>query len=365
MDQWWEPFRDRGEYLLSGMTDDTCGKGALLRYSLENRVDTELNGHGFLLTGARGCGRHNSAAIAASFLQNQCDYDVLFLSQSELCCNGSAAAIEKLNALFSYHKENNRALCLVIDIDGSDSERSALLNHLTQKLVTSRLAGMKGHEDAAEEPSVFLILIAEQERDIPSLMRSMLFLCHFPYPDREMRLMFIASRGADVADDYIGSQELADVTQGLDYARLTDLFEYMRAMIIAYERESKESMLPGALRAFLKSQEPKPDEIILRRCRLIDKAEKLMDQLPTLFAEREKVSQPVTVPIQPTGMAQATISGTETNVADYRLQLQNMPVRDLLVTILGEERADHFRSDLDARFNTATASQQREQYELN
>lgn len=365
MDHWWEPFRDRGEYLLSVITDDTCGKGALLRYSLENRVDSELNSHGFLLTGARGCGKHNSAAIAASFLQDQRGYDVLFLSQSELCRNGSAEAKEKLDALFAYHEENSRALCLVIDIDGGDSERSALLNYLTQKLVTCRLAGMKGQDDTANEPSVFLILIAEQERDIPSLMRSMLFLCHFPYPDREMRLKLIASRGADVSDDYISSQELADMTQGLDYARLIDLFEYMRALIIAYERESKESLLPGELRAFLKSQEPKPDEVNVRRGRLIDKAEKLMDQLPALFAERAKASQSDTVPIRPTGIPQAAISGTETNVSDFRLRLQNMPVRDLLVTILGEERADHFRSDLDARFSIAAASQQREQYELN
>lgn len=277
----------RLQYLYMSTLDDTFGWGKMLESYLNYPSFSIRKKHGLLLTGAYGCGKHTAAYHAVRFLtdenrwakqQEEDAFAAVFLSGEDFSFPDAqrSQVYEYLNALLDAYE--GKKLCLVLENPESCTQCDELLKQL------GRFACMYTvQEDFAP---LFIIVITEEERIVPPILRERLNLCRMNFPNRDRRLKFLENNAGDMTvlgsaaalpGSAISYEQIADETEGMTYAQLRDLLE-SASMYIDSEVSLKYEGLPGVVR----EQLPMEDHDTAKQ-RLFMKIEDLIDTLPELL----------------------------------------------------------------------------------
>lgn len=316
-------------------TDDSFGWGALLGKLWNEPAETRPTG--LLLTGPEGCGRHAAAAHMVRILYGE-NFESVWLTGDDLLEEGNiSVAQERLDALLDEFWEKEKGLCLVLEQLEGRTGRKELLNSLGKSLWDYWLA----RKTKRENSRLFLILI-DNGRGIPSLLREQLQRCRMTLPDQQRRRSFLGNNAADLKN-YVDLDDCSVYTEGFTYAQMEDLVRDLRMQVdatsMAFSREE--------LKQMVEEQEEEPPashrRAVLedRLTRMLDKLPEMLDQLPALlqavassgrgWANQPDVSQ-IDLPSQNLeDMSQEALSSIT------RESLEEKDVSVLVAEIFGEE----------------------------
>ena len=248
------------EYLLTQAPDDSFGWGRILQNMWFPTGSEQPSGTGLLLVGPAGCGKHTAVHHMLRLLPQsprveidgkaEAPYAAVFLDEDSLVDPEEDFSVcrARLNLLLDHYYDLGRGLFLVLEHCSRLPFKRKLFRFLEEQLVTyflsrgesSLSSGPKDRLRPFAEPSespyppLLLVLLEEEEPDLPALLRSRLQLCRMSRPDLYRRKEFLLNHDlqnvhADLDELYPG-KNLADLTEGLSYAQLEDLLADLRAM---------------------------------------------------------------------------------------------------------------------------------------
>lgn len=332
MESWWETLyaksTDIRDYLFAQVQDDTCGWGQALEriWSLEKARWPE----GLLLTGPAGCGRHNTAVHTARFLMENRKFDTVFATGRDFW-DGAAdwnQVCARVDAMLTHYDEvgenGMHSLCLVLEQVGSSQEELAFLDYLARTLYVYRL-NREAWDQKEAFPDFFLILIEEQGKTLPPLLRQCLRQCRMAPPSLSQRKEYLEHHGADVTGaEYIPLEKFAQLTDGFSYAQLRDTVENVCLLIMRLE--DTDADLPEEIASLIQAQNPCP-EFVTRRRELMRRAEEFLEKLPEALAK---------IPVSTVGQgnpqpapAESNAPNENTDLGKERERFETEPVKEL------------------------------------
>lgn len=224
---------ERLYYLFSEERDDSFGWGNMLKAQLDCPAEILRTKSGLLIVGENGCGKHTAAYNAVEYLcsgyaksedPEDAQYECVFLSSLDLeaVIKDFRNVYEYLNALLDYFE--GKKLCLVVE-DINDNEIGKEFYRRLGQFVCM----YKAREELAH---LYVIIIAEDEKNVPSVLRERLTLCRLLTPNPTARLNFLRAQyaflstvkkylGEDSTDELCG--EIAELTEGTSYSQLKDI----------------------------------------------------------------------------------------------------------------------------------------------
>lgn len=347
--EWWETAQPEARGIWTELleeAEDITGIGAVL--SQMWKLPERKRPGGIYLIGQAGSGKHSSAASFTRFLEEEYQFETLYLTGEVLWEQetSSASAIDKLNHILNaYYDDNKKALCLVLEHWESYPEQAVFLDFLQKTLKEYRDGAMLPEEE--KYPPLFLILISEQEQKLPFLLRKQLRVQKCSLPDTLHRRQFF--RKSEVDPAYLTPERLAELTDGCTYPQLSDLVCQLELLVIHLEEDGLDEAvdLTEFVESFVRGSVPEPDESVYRK-RFFQKAEETMEQLPKLLeqiANRESIYMPAandTVRNEAASSDAVLEKAISTQVSEK--ELQDMRVKDLIsITFSEEMQAELFR----------------------
>lgn len=313
----------RWEYLQSKRLDDTFGWGAIFAASVADNPD--VNGSGLLLTGPEGCGKHTAALHMMKQLKLQ-GYGMLFLEGTELASLGAGQAMQRFDALLDRFYKEGKSLCVCLEGLENCSCRRELLTYWGRALLNYLLY-------PEQFRPLFLILIDSQEQDIPALLRDRLRLCRMSLPDSDRRAAFLERRARNIRND-VSLQVFAQATKGASYSQLLDMIDNVQDLL-----DSREGGLEDeTLQRFLAQQMPAPSQEAASRT-IAQSVQQLLEQLPRLL--QGQVRSGMLAELPPLQGHQPGVNATPLDPANFvasrRLEVENMPPKQLAIELFGEE----------------------------
>ena len=355
------------EYLLSQIPDDSFGWGRVLQNMWFPTGSEQPSGTGLLLVGPAGCGKHTALHHMLRLLplsprveiegRYEAPYDAVFLNEDSLADPEEDFAVcqARLNLLLDHYYDRGQGLFLVLEHAARLPFSRKLFRFLEEQLAAyflnrgerSLAPGPKDWPDLSAEPAespyppLFLVLLEEEEPELPALLRSRLQLCRMSRPDLLRRTEFLLNHDVQNVhldlDELHPGQNLADLTEGLSYAQLQGLLADLRALTadLAYPVSLEEedslrlSQLPESLQVSRSAaQASSPEETL----------EKLLVLLTqSVAAPREQNSDVAAA--STTASLQSDPDPAAFDTDAYKQRLENMSMREL-------ER-EYFRQELE------------------
>ncbi len=234
------------DLILNRRLNDASGLGTALTQMI--RMGPDERYPGVLLTGPEGAGKHNAAYHVIQALDEE-DFAPVFLTGEDLNeVSGEAFVLtDRLNALLARFYDRKQNLCLVLE----EPELCTLSRKLYFFLGRTLWRYLSA---SAEEPALYLILIAEKQPPLPDLLREPLLLCPCSLPDREQREAFLSEKGKTI-HNYVSLKRLAELSEGCSYAALLQLVDILGFRIDATDQVPEEEELRRCVRQLLPERE--------------------------------------------------------------------------------------------------------------
>lgn len=316
--------RFQWEYWKAQRLPDLDDWGSLFAAFLQDR--TSVSGSGILLTGADNHSKQFAAVQMLGHLIAE-SYEGVFLDGMELGTSGAIQAKQKLNCLLDHFYDAGMGLCLILEGMESCPCRRELLRFLGQKLCEYRM-----YQD--QLTPLFLILLDDQEQDIPGLLRNCLRLCRVQLPNRERRAAYLAQHAKSLRH-YLSLEVFAQSTEGASYKQLQDLVVLTEGYV---DSRDGQGMSDEELRTLLAGQMPLPaqEDAMQSICQSV---QQLIEQLPQLIKNAGGgtgggLPGPNSPPV-----SQPPISDGIPTKAD----IENMPPLALAVELFGEQAVEEMR----------------------
>lgn len=218
---------------------------------------------GVLLTGPSGAGKHNAAWHVLQALNGE-DYAPVFLSGESLSefRGDYPAAAARLNALMDQFYDRGQGLCLVLE----DPERCGFGRQLFSFLGVS-LQAYQSYPPG--DPGMFLILIADKQPAMPSLLRDQLLFCPCALPDLARREAYLTERGKSIRN-YVSLKRLAELTEHCSYTALGQIADLLGFEIDATDRVPDEEAILRCVRQFVPAAEPEKPDLVAEALRRLE-----------------------------------------------------------------------------------------------
>ena len=259
------------QYLRQIQLDDTFRWGKMIKSYLQVPSDSLRRKKGLLITGPSGCGKHTAAYHATVFLNDkwkdsfstvEYPFECAFVSGKDFSFPHEQKDLVNtyLNGLL--HSYAGQNLCLVLEYPERSTHCEELLERLGQisckyycaSSVSEEVVGYVGYDgydgydyydddetsesgfsnDSVEQLApLFLIVITEDEKIIPSVLRERLNLCKMTLPNYDRRFAYFLNNG-NFEENLMGynseqvkalCQKLAKETEGHTYQQLRDSVE--------------------------------------------------------------------------------------------------------------------------------------------
>lgn len=321
------------DIVLKQRLNDVTGLGGALSQMIRRGRSERYPG--VLLTGPAGSGKHNAAWHIIQTL-NEENAAPVFLTGEDLneFAGDFSELTAHLNALLDHFFDRPQTLCLVLEEPDACSFSRKLYSFLGRTLHY-----YQGYP--AEDPTLFLILIAEQQPSLPSLLQDQLLLCPCTLPDRERRQAFLNEKGKLIRN-YVPLKHLAELTEGCSYAALGQIVDMLGFRIDATEQAPSEEDLRRCVRQLAPREEQQQQNGNSPVAEALGRLESVFSELIGKLSELDLSKLNVNG-----GPAQKTQSFTAGNVqtnAEPGMELSKadaeaMPVRQLSAELFGEERA--------------------------
>ena len=348
------------EYLSTRSPDDSFGWGRILRNMWFPSGSEQPSGAGLLLVGPAGCGKHTALHHMLRLLpqtprvsidgRDEAPYAAVFLDEDSLAGPDEdfAACQARLNLLLDQYYDRGQGLFLVLEHASRLPFSRRLFRFLEEQLAAYFLnrgesaltPGPKDQAGALPEPAespyppLFLVLLEEEEPELPALLRGRLQLCRMSRPDLYRRKEYLLNHDVqNVRLDLDGlhpGQTLADLTEGLSYAQLEDLLVSLRALTADLQHpvspEEEDSLRLSQL----------PESLRLPEAQPVSASEGALDQLLALLAQSVSSTQ-ASLLEQSSGGAEASPAASRQEDAEapsddpteYQQRLENMSMREL------------------------------------
>ena len=314
--------QDLTNYITDNEPDDSFGWGGRLRQLIA--LDVGQRRSGVMICGPDGCGKHTAAYHVVRELVS-IKYTAFFVRGSQLGegCASSGEVIARLDELLDHYYDEKSALCLVIDEPSECPFCAEVFNHLG---MTSYIYDL--NKDSV--PGFFPVLISKENLYPGAILKYRLICCRMTYPSSDDRVAFLNKRGKEISK-VLSLQKLAGMTDGFSYAGLIDLVDIFTMIAdvsggvisdrLVNETVENQRMRDPSAKAPSASSE-KGDEI-LNALRGIEQA----------ISKKGGVSMIHDNP-------QPEIEQTP-DLNEAIKKIQTMPVRDLAISLLGEERYEN------------------------
>ena len=316
----------RQNLILNLRLNDAAGLGGaldrMIRRGKSNRPA------GLLLTGPAGAGKHNAAWHVLQAMEAE-NCAPIFLSGEALTeFRGDFPSLAAgLNSLLDRFYDRGQDLCLLLERTEESGLAGQLYNFLGRTL--------RDYQSyPAGDPSLFLILIAEEQPPLPSLLRELLLLCPCAMPDLQRRTAYLNERGRTI-QKYVSLERLAELSEGCSYAALGQITDMLGFEIDATEQVPDEEALLRCIRlAAPETQAPKVDPVAEALLRLETVFSGLKDALNGLDLRRAETSASITKQEEPIHEISAVAKS-----AMERREFEEMSVSQLSTELFGEDRA--------------------------
>lgn len=316
--------------------DDSFGWGEIFQRHAQS---AGITASGLLLTGPAGCGKHTAAVHMIKHLSYN-GYSPVFLDGEALADWDLPRFKEAFDGLLDHYYDLTQNLCVCLENAKQCPFRQGMLSYLGQTLNTYFL----GRD--TYEYTVFLILIDEEESDIPSILRNRLRLCRMNLPGEGNRLVFFKNR-CDAIKPYIEPDVFVRETAGLTYAQLRDLVDNLLTLTEHQRRNGVQPPLSEELFiGFTVSQlpDPEPREAAWQLTRTM---QQYVDVLPKAMLDAASAIKinvgAVAAPVQQQTAAvqQQQTPVAPVNKADYintrQREVENMAVNALATEVFGQD----------------------------
>lgn len=297
---------------------------------------------GVLLTGPSGAGKHNVAWHILQALDEE-NFAPIFLSGEGLAEFGGdyPALAARLNALFDQFYDRGQSLCLVLE----DPEASGLGRQLYAFLGMT----LRAYQSyPAEDPALFLILIAAEQPPLPSMLRDELLFCPCALPNLARREAYLNERGKSIRY-YVSLKRLAELSEGCSYAALGQLVDMLGFEIDSTDRAPDEETVLSCIsyvRPAQKSDTPAPAAEVRApaQAERENAVAEALHRLESVFADlAEKLTNLKlnTTVVQQTQQSVTDVLQKQEAAAPMepdRKAIEDMKVRDLSTELFGQER---------------------------
>lgn len=284
---------------------------------------SKFRGCGILLTGND---RYGSQAAAIKMLEHlgSVGCEGVFLDGMELSEYGAAQAKDRLNGLLDFFYDENKSLCLILEGMEECLCRWELLKFLGEQLWESLLY-------KEQRIPLFLILIDNREREIPSLLRNRLRLCRTNIPSQAQRAVYL-EKHAKYLGNYLSLEQFAQLTEGADYAQLRDMIALADRLI---QSRHDRALTEEELTEFLAEQMPplSPEKTTQQLYRTV---KELADQLPQILSGIAATPNVSTVVANQGSPVAAEIQNEAAYLADKRKETEEMAPNLLCAEVFGE-----------------------------
>lgn len=304
--------------------NDAAGVGGMLGQLI--RRGRGYRPDGILLTGPTGSGKHNVAWHILQALDEE-DCAPVFLTGEALAeFRGDYPALaERLNALLERFYDNKQNLCLVLDepeLGGLGAQLYSFLG-MTVRAYQS---------DSAGAPYLYLILIAEKQPPLGSLLRDMLLLCPCVLPDLEARTAFLTEHGKAIRN-IVSLKQIAELTKGCSFADLRQIVDMVdfRSQITGAAPD-EEALRYMIRQVSFEDSKPQEDPVAEALHRLEGVFTELKDALAKL--DFSAIGESKSVKVEEV-VVKPQIN-TEGVVPDQK-SVEEMPVRRLSAELFGED----------------------------
>ncbi len=354
------------EYLLTQVPDDSFGWGTVLRNMWFPTGSEQPSGTGLLLVGPAGCGKHTALHHMLRLLpqfprveiegRDEAPYDAVFLDEDSLAGPEEDFSVcqARLNLLLDRYYDRGQGLFLVLEHAASLPFSRKLFRFLEEQLAAYFLnrgerslapgpkdwPGLSAEPAESPYPPLFLVLLEEEEPELPALLRSRLQLCRMSRPDLFRRREFLLNHDVQNVhldlDELHPGQNLADLTEGLSYAQLQDLLTDLRALTADLQYpvslEEEDSLRLSQL----------PESLQLRPAAQASSSEETLEKLLVLLtqsvaAPREHNADSTAA--SPSASLQDEVDPASFDPGAYQQKLEKMSMREL-------ER-EYFQMELD------------------
>lgn len=221
-DQILESYEGEGHGLRA--LPDTFRWAKLLANLLE---DDEINSflgmeaiQGVLLTGPYGSGKNTMATA----ILEEVPYNYLYLNGQNIDDESESIVIEKLDQIFSYMESSEDKLCVWLEHMGMSRHVKKIYDYVAVKF-----------EEIVEEEKAFFIVVENDEKLVPAILRRNLFHCPLQLPDHEDKEAFFEEQlnnpNCMITILNTEASDLADMTEGFSYRQLEVLVTLLKMQL--------------------------------------------------------------------------------------------------------------------------------------
>lgn len=210
--------------MLNSLPDDACGWENNLKAMWA--IEPAKRPCGLLLTGPDGCGKHTIAAYMLNILAEE-DFRTIYLSWPALAADSLQAAKARLDAILDHFYQEQWPMCLVLEQMEQCPCRQELLTFLGQTL-------LEYHFQQDVLPPLFLILIDQQEAQVPSILRRCLRLFRVVLPSRVRRMHYLEENTPSLKM-ILPLEQIAEAAEGMTFVQLRDLMLNLENLVDSYD----------------------------------------------------------------------------------------------------------------------------------